>query len=167
MGLDMEVINKITAFLDFVGVPYTICVIDGPTLLPGLQLLNGTIVIDTGKLLYPGDILHEAGHLATASPAVRETMSDPLPDIDIHRSGELMALSWSYAACLHIGLLPEIVFHPEGYQGDSDGILSNFAAGNYIALPMLQYCGMAYNKNMATELKTLPYPNMVNWLRQT
>lgn len=39
------------------------------TFLPGLSLGPNCIYIDYDKLLYPGDILHEAGHLAvTASP---------------------------------------------------------------------------------------------------
>ena len=33
------------------------------TFLPGLSIASNCIEIDFDKLLYPGDILHEAGHL--------------------------------------------------------------------------------------------------------
>jgi hypothetical protein len=35
------------------------------TFLPGLSLLGNSILIDMEQLKYPGDLLHEAGHIAT------------------------------------------------------------------------------------------------------
>ena len=54
---------------------YALAPISHPSVLPGITIEAGTLIIDAGKLLYPGDILHEAGHLATASPEVREGMT--------------------------------------------------------------------------------------------
>ena len=34
-----------------------------------------------------------------------------------------MAIAWSYAAALEIGIPPEIVFHPDGYRGASESML--------------------------------------------
>jgi hypothetical protein len=137
--------------------------IEGATFLPGLLLENGRIIADPEKLLYPGDMLHEAGHLAAYTTDVRATMSDPLPDV----SGgyEMMAMAWSYAASLHIGLDPSVVFHEGGYKGGGGSILEAFNTGSYIGLPMLQYLGLAYDKKRSEELGILPYPNMVHWLR--
>jgi hypothetical protein len=69
---------------------------------------------------------------------------------------EIMALACSYAACLPIGLDPDIVFHANGYKGESENILQNFAEGRYIGLPMLQWLGMAYDAKKAKNL--IPYP---------
>jgi hypothetical protein len=118
-------------------------------------------------LLYPGDILHEAGHLATAPAEVRETMSDPLPVNEWSGGSELMALGWSYAACLHIDLDPHIVFHPEGYKGESESLIENFSEGRYLGVPGLEYRGLTYDKKRAKENDTLPYPKMLNWITKT
>jgi hypothetical protein len=164
--LDFEVIDKITAFLKAIGLEVVMRPIEQSTFLPGLLLENGKIVIDADKLLYPGDILHEAGHLAACTPDERKSIGDPLPDEYMAGGFEMVALAWSYAACLHIGLDPSIVFHAGGYKGEGDGILQNFAGGHYIGLPMLQYLGLAYDKRGAEELNIRPYPNMVHWLRE-
>jgi hypothetical protein len=150
-----------------VGIPVIRRAISEPTFLPGLQLENGNLVIDTEKLQYPGDMLHEAGHLATMPPGVRETMSDNLPDSDLNRGGEMMALAWSYAAAVHIGLDLRVVFHPDGYRGGGDAIIQNFAKKNYIGVPMLQWAGMTYDEKRAPEFGVLPYPNMIRWLRES
>jgi hypothetical protein len=75
--VDSPIINTITDFLAFAGIGFVIRRINIPTFLPGLQLENGKIIIDTEKLPYPGDIRHEAGHLAAYNTGVRETISDP------------------------------------------------------------------------------------------
>lgn len=153
--------------MEFAGVKCRLKPIEGTSFLPGLKLDNGTLIIDTEKLLYPGDILHEAGHLATASPEVRATMNDELPGCDLHQGGEMMAVAWSYAACIYMGISPEVVFHEHGYRGGSQNLLRNFAAGCYIALPMLEWTNMAYDKKKAAQLNVQPYPHMQKWLRET
>jgi len=133
------------------------------TFLPGLTLEAGKIIVDTNKLLQPGDILHEAGHLAAYDAETRPTIGDPLPQYMIE-SSELLAIAWSYAACLHLGLPPAVVFHDDGYGGWGDHLTKTFANGSYIGLPMLQYKGLAYDEKMSVKMNTLPYPNMVRWL---
>ena len=157
-------IDAIADFLKTIGIEVLMRPIDHPTFLPGLLLENGTIIADADKLQFPGDLLHEAGHLAAYPPEVRATIGDPLPE---YNAGgfEMMALAWSYAACLHIGLDPSIVFHDGGYKGDGRAILEAFANKSYIGLPMLQYLGLACDEKRAEELGILPYPNMVHWLK--
>jgi hypothetical protein len=129
-------------------------------------LENGSIIVDPDKLLYPGDILHEAGHLSAYPPGVRETISDPLPEY-MADGIEMMALAWSYAACLYIGIEPKIVFHEHGYKGQSEFLLQSFAAGTYFGLNMLQWMGMAYDEKNAQQFNVPPYPHMVSWYRTT
>ncbi len=159
-------VDKITGFLTGLGIKILTQPIDGPTFLPGLQLSNGSLIIDTERLLYPGDILHEAGHLATMPPEVRETMSDVLPNNDLNQGGEMMAMAWSYAACIYLNIAPEVVFHPQGYKGGGQNLIDNFAAGRCIGLPLLQWTHMAYDEPKAKELNLPPFPHMQRWLRE-
>ena len=159
-------VDVIICFLGSVGINVIMQPINGHSFLPGLQLEGGRLIIDTEKLLYPGDILHEAGHLATMPSELRKTMSDTLPNNDLNQGGEMMALAWSYAACIHLDIDPAIVFHVDGYKGESENIIKNFAEGRYIGLPLLQWSGMCYDEQKARELNKQPYPKMIRWLRE-
>lgn len=79
---------------------------------------------------------------------------------------EMMAIAWSYAAVLHLGLPPETVFHAEGYRGGSSSLLENFREGRYLAVPMLQWLGLAHDEKQAQQLGASPYPHMLRWLRE-
>jgi hypothetical protein len=159
-------VDIIICFLGSVGINVVMRPINHHTFLPGLELEDGRLIIDTEKLLYPGDILHEAGHLATMPPELRKTMSDTLPNNDLNQGGEMMALAWSYAACIHLDIDPVIVFHADGYKGEGENIIKNFAEGRYIGLPLLQWAGMCYDGLKARELNKQPYPKMIRWLRE-
>jgi hypothetical protein len=77
-----------------------------------------------------------------------------------------MAIAWSYAAALHLGIDPAIVFHAGGYRGGSTALLENFGRGRYLALPTLQWLGLAYDKRRAAEAGVAPFPAMRRWLRE-
>lgn len=158
--------ETIIDFVESVGIKVFKMPITGDTFLPGLQLKDGALVIDTEKLLYPGDILHEAGHLATMPPEIRKTMSDDLPPTEENQGGEMMALAWSYAAIKYLNMDPHVVFHADGYKGGSENLIENFSEGRYVGLPLLQWVGMAYDEKKAAEYNTPPYPHMINWLRE-
>ncbi|MDB4922819.1 hypothetical protein [Mucilaginibacter sp.] len=162
----LAILAKILSFIQEIGLSYKLEPIDNTTFLPGLRLSQGIIIIDNAKLLYPGDILHEAGHLATMPPEIRETMSDNLENNDLNRGGELMALAWSYAASVHLNLDPGVVFHPNGYKGSSENLINIFTNGGDIGVPMLQWTGMTYDVRTAKELDAKPFPHMICWLRK-
>ncbi len=92
----------------------------------GLTIDRAGIAVDTPTCKDPGDLLHEAGHLAII-PAVERTLisgnagSDP--------GHEMAAIAWSYAALRYLGLEPEVVFHPDGYRGGSTSLIDNFGEG--------------------------------------
>ena len=126
--------------------------------LPGLAISGGGLLVDEARLEYPGDLLHEAGHIAMAPPSVRPSMSgslDDVPGIDA-ATLEWAAIPWSYAAAVEIGIDPALVFHEGGYHGHSAGLLSNFRLGVPIGLHLLVEAGL-----------TTPdaYPHMLRWLR--
>ena len=124
---------------------------------------RGVLVFDPQKLEFPGDLLHEAGHLAVKTATERSACD---ADMGNDPAEEMMAIAWSYAAVLHLGLPPEIVFHRDGYRGGSESLLENFAAGRYLAVPMLQWIGLTHDEKRAAETGSAAYPAMLQWLRR-
>ena len=163
----MEILTKILDFLEEIEIAYSLEQIDGSTFLPGLKLREGRLVIDVDKLTYPGDILHEAGHLATLPPDIRVMMSDDLGNDQIHQGGELMAIAWSYAVCTHLKIDPYLVFHEKGYKGGGQSIVENFNEGKYFGVPLMEWYGMTYTQKRALELGTQPFPAMITWICKT
>jgi hypothetical protein len=162
-----ELVAKMADFLNGIGIPVTPATLD-ETFLPGIKIENQGLLVDEEKLKYPGDILHEAGHIAVAPPSYRKRLSDRIdPQEDFKYAGELMALGWSYAAAVHIGIDPAIVFHPDGYRGQAQQILDGFTYGvSYIGLPVLQWAGMTASGALAEQLGVAPYPHMIRWVRE-
>ncbi len=128
--------------------------------MPGLTIDRGTIVIDPEALKYPGDILHEAGHIAIVKMSERIFLNSN--NIAIRKDAaaeEMMAIAWSFAACLHLNIPPEFVFHEQGYNGGGLAIAENFKQGHYFGVPMLVFAGMCENPGPQG------YPLMKIWTR--
>lgn len=149
-------------FLNKIGIEVIPGKFDDETFLPGILVDSGKLIVDEPKLLYPGDLLHEAGHIAVKPASKRKDIhitfgNDP--------AEEMMALAWSYAASVHLKIKPEILFHEHGYKGGSENLIQAFQQGGYIGLPMLQWLGMAADDKNAPALAVDPFPNMIKWLR--
>lgn len=153
------------SFLQEIGIETKFEKLDEACFLPGLSIRNGSIIIDQEALSYPGDILHEAGHIAVVPAAERHTLTaSTIEKREQREAEEMMAIAWSYAACMHLGLDPYVVFHDEGYRGGGSYIADNFNNKNYFGLPMLQWKGMALDEKNAV-LQNLPaYPQMLTWV---
>ena len=147
------VTNQIASFLSGIGLPVCAGEIPDRTFLPGIHVASGRVIIDEARLTYPGDLLHEAGHLAVTPAARRHSLEG-----DAGESGgeEMAAIAWSYAAAVHLGLPPDVVFHAAGYRGGSRTIIENFSAGRYIGVPFLKWIGLTGDA----------YPEMIRWLRE-
>lgn len=159
-------VKKILSFLETIGIPVVFTAIEKDCFLPGLSIENGAILIDKEKLEFPGDILHEAGHLAVVPAADRLTLSGPtIGQRKDAAAEEMMSIAWSYAACVHLEIDPYYVFHDGGYHGGGKEIADNFMAGAYFGTPMLQWVGLTAEANRAAELGINPYPFMIRWLR--
>lgn len=162
-----ELVAKMADFLNEIGIPVTPATLENETVLPGIQIANEGLLIDEEKLKYPGDMLHEAGHIAVAPPSYRKTLTDRIdPQEDFKYAGELMALGWSYAAALHLGIDPRIVFHPNGYHGQAQQLVDNFNLGFHIGVPALQWAQMTATGANAEQLGVEPYPHMIRWVRE-
>jgi hypothetical protein len=164
----LDITRRILAFLDEIGISIEHRTIEEKTFLPGILIAHGTLVVDSQKMLYPGDLLHEAGHIAMMPAAERGTVYNTVirkessPDTDAME--EMGAIAWSYAASVHLQLPPQVVFHPDGYKGESESLADNFSTGQYFGVPPLNWLGMCnYGKVFHTE--DPPYPYMIKWLR--
>ena len=154
--------KKMADFLNEIGIEVTSGKFEEEEVLPGILINDGIIVVDESKLLYPGDLLHEAGHIAVKPSSERKKIrvncgNDP--------AEEMMAMAWSYAALVHLNIPPDVVFHEHGYKGQAQQLIYGFQNGYYIGLPMLQWVGMSADNQNAPGLGVEPFPKMIKWLR--
>jgi hypothetical protein len=149
----MNTVETIAGFFAEIGLPFQFVEVPCPTFLPGVAIRRGVLTIDREKLLYPGDLLHEAGHLAVLPPAERaEADGDVGPDGGM----EMAAIAWSYAAALHLGVPVEVLFHDEGYRGGASALRQNFAERRFIGVPLLEWMDLTTGAR---------FPAMDRWLR--
>lgn len=127
--------DRILAFVAELGIPVTAGPVPADAFLPGIRIDDGGLIVDRAALFTPGDLLHEAGHLAVVPQRYRHRIGEDV-DTDVARvraeaaaagdadavldglaglGGELQAIAWSYAACRQLGLPLEIVFRPGAY----------------------------------------------------
>ncbi len=158
--------QKITEFLIEIGLEVIPTNFNRETFLPGILIKDGKILVDEEKLKFPGDLLHEAGHLAVAPANVRNRLSDEveLPDFNMD-SIESAAMIWSYAAACYLEIDPRIVFHESGYKGNSESLLFNFSLGVFLGVNVLEEAEMTVTEAKANELTIAPFPKMLKWLR--
>ena len=159
-----ELVNCIVTFLNEIGIRVVFDTIDEPTFLPGILINCGGLRVDQSKLDYPGDLLHEAGHIAVKLPGDRLQMYGDAAEGGM--GDEIGAMLWSYAAIKVLNLPEEIVFHAGGYRGHSSWLVDHFREKqNYIGLPLLEWMGMTAGPEKAKMLGVPPYPHMIHWLR--
>lgn len=149
-------IERFGAFLQKIGIETRETTLGACTFLPGVEIKNGVLLYDPEKLLYPGDLLHEAGHIALTPACQRPRLCGNVTDTDPQREGdEIAVMLWTYAAAREMDIPLEIVFHEHGYKDQSDWLMETYAKGNYIGLPLLKWMGLADDR----------FPAMQKWLR--
>lgn len=162
-----HITDTLISFIRSIGIAIHEGIVDNKTFLPGIEIRNGELIVDRKKLLYPGDLLHEAGHIAVAPANERPRLNEEMIRSSKSREAEeMMAIAWSYAACIHLNVDPLVVFHEQGYKGGGKSIVENFSQKHYFGLPMLQWIGLTADEKRAAELRIAPYPAMIKWLRQ-
>jgi gamma-glutamylcyclotransferase (GGCT)/AIG2-like uncharacterized protein YtfP len=147
-------IIRMASFLESLGIPVIPASSLLPANFPGLDIQHGCVLVDETRVVHPGDILHEAGHIAMTRPEQRNALR-----LTPTGGEELSTLAWSYAAATHLGLPADVIFYPESYADFGDGLVENFANGNYIGTPLLQTFGMAVTRGENA------FPRMLRWLR--
>ena len=152
--------ERLADFVREIGIDVRPAELPDGTFLPGLDIRDGAVLVDEGRLAHPGDILHEAGHLAVTDAAERNA-----PTLAPSDGDEMAALAWSYAALKHLALDPAVVFHPQGYKGGAASLIEAFEGPGGPGLPLLQWYGMTAAPKAAAEQGVAPYPHMSRWLR--
>lgn len=149
--------DQILSFLKKIGIPTLSSTLDDNTFLPGIKIDKGTLIYDSEKLKYPGDLLHEAGHIALMTEEEKETIVGNVKEYrSPNQDDEMGVMCWSYAALVHLGLAPEVVFHPDGYKGDSEILIMEYSNGQFRGLPLLVWMELC-------DYET--FPKMKKWIR--
>lgn len=161
-----ELISKITTFINDIGL---VCVegeIPQETFLPGMHIENGCITYNYDLVNHPGDLIHEAGHLAVIMPDERKVAGPDNISGSMDPGGaEMGAIAWSWAALKHLQLPAEVLFHEEGYKDGSANLIENFSEGHYLGVPLLQWMGLTKEPKIGIEADDFTYPAMKKWLR--
>lgn len=162
----LETERRIVDFLTEIGIGVEHATLPDDTFLPGVYVKEGRLLIDSSKLLYPGDLLHEAGHLAVVPADIRSTFTGEVnvPDVAMEPI-EVQSMAWSYAAALHLNLDPSVVFHAGGYHGRSQSLLQNFQLGVYLGVQSLEAAGLTLTPATASASGQAGFPAMIKWLR--
>ncbi|MCK8479662.1 hypothetical protein [Psychroserpens algicola] len=154
---DEAILNRIVNFINSIQIDVIPTRLNDDTFLPGLHLKGQAILMDKSKLKYPGDLLHEAGHIAVTAPQERSKIGTSEMEKSWPCMGdEIAAILWSYAALHHLNLNPDVVFHPNGYRDASNWFIEQFTSEVYMGLPLLvwmEFCD------------TETFPKMKKWLR--
>jgi len=159
-------IATIVDFLRAIGLDVEYAELGGACFLPGVEIRDGGLRVDRARLRWPGDLLHEAGHLAVLPAALRAVQSGDLHDCQqAAHAGEAEATAWAYAACRALRLPIELLFHEGGYHGQGAALAMTFSLGVYPGLHGLMQAGMAYGLAEAQQFSVQPYPSMRRWLR--
>ena len=160
---DRNLTDAILRFIEGTGIPVEHGQVPEDALLPGMTVRHGVLVVDRERVAYPGDLLHEAGHIAVMEPQARSAT----PEVSSDAAEEMAAIAWSYAAAKALAIDPGFVFHDHGYRGGGDYLGVAFESNPTSApgVPMLRYYGMAANPAIAEQAALPPYPHMLRWLR--
>lgn len=160
-------IEPIVAFLRQAGIAVRAGAVGDDSFLPGLVVEGGEIIFDAAKLTWPGDLLHEAGHIAVTPPAQRRHLPESLAGHPIDaEGGEVEATAWAYAASVALGLHPAVLFHEGGYHGRSAGLVMTYTMGVFPGCKGLADAGMTLMGGHARQAGVAPYPHMLRWLRE-
>jgi hypothetical protein len=151
-----HLLPRLIEFVRAIGIDISLATVPDNTSLPGLTVNQGAVILDQEKLRWPGDLIHEAGHIATCPPSRRASLDGKL---NVSPAEEMAVLAWSYAVAVHLGIDPLIIFHEGGYQGSGAQLAAQYASGlppGGPGVPMLQWWGM-----------TTAFPQMTLWVRLT
>ncbi|MCC5612526.1 hypothetical protein LC612_38995 [Nostoc sp. CHAB 5834] len=181
-------VAKAIEFVQGLGLPVTITedadLTD--TFIPYVRVEAGGLTISGA--VFPGDILHEAGHLAVipgdfrplavdSLSAVMDAMTkyiennphgltqwpeDPLSRA-ILQSGEAEATAWQYAAAQAIGLPDEWLFPADSYDGGSAHVLQDLKTRTYLGVNGLQAAGWTVQRKQEYR-ESAVFPALNFWL---
>jgi len=156
----------VIAFLHEIGVDIELTQDKLDSFLPGVRIETGKLIVNKSALLCPGDILHEAGHLACLLPELRPKANDNITEsLGPENSFEMAVILWTFAAAKHLDIPLEQVFHSDGYKGHGEWLIDRLENQEYIGLPLLQWLGLTAADSEVATGKAKPFPEMLRWMR--
>lgn len=159
-------LDTIVQFLRSIGLVVEPAMLDDDTFLPAVRIVNGALHYDPKRLQTPGDLLHEAGHIAITPADARPSLSDALDDEQPDAmTDEVEAIAWSWAALVYLGLPGEVLFHPAGYKGRAAELLMSYSLGVHPGAAGLARIGLCDLPAQAAAKGGPAYPFMQRWLR--
>lgn len=153
-------LQLILNFFREIKLPFELVQLGNDTFMPGMTIVDGALWIDTEILVHPGDLLHEAGHIAVTPAEQRPHLGGDMKKAGHSGGEEMAAIAWSWAALKTIGLAPQVLFHPEGYRGGSQSLIDAFTNSAGFGYPLL----CAWLMCEVPE-RSDGYPKMKHWLR--
>ena len=159
---DLATLPRIIDFIRSIGIEVEEGLMHRRTLVPGVDVQRGGLLVEASRLSMPADLLHEAAHIAL-TPSSRRHLVDGT--MDGTPAEELSAIAWTWAAATVLELDPEDVFHQDVISGNGPTLLENFRARRFVGVPMLQHLGLTIDERHASERGVAPYPHMLRWLR--
>lgn len=153
---------RVVAAIEAIGIPVRSAALEDGLMLPGVKIDRGCLLVDEARLLYPGDVLHEAGHIAMLPPSERARIVGTLPE---DGGQETAALAWSYGLAVAFDLPLEVVFH-DAFKAGGPWLREVFPAGGLLGTPLLQAWDMTRIPDAPPGFEHLPlFPKMAKWLR--
>jgi hypothetical protein len=160
---NVALLARIIEFIRSLGIEVADGEMHRATLVPGIDIRHGRLVVEPKRMCKPADLLHEAAHVALRPIAERAALDGTL---DGSAAEEMAAIAWTWAAAMHLRIPPGEVFHEEVISGNGPTLLENFSEGRYVGVPMLQYWGMTRERSGPAD-GVEPYPHMIRWTRDT
>jgi len=155
-------LNRIAIHLREIGIPVRAATLGDDDQLPGVRIERGALLVDQHRLLYPGDVVHEAGHIAVLPPRERARVVGILPS---DPGQEMAALAWSYGFAVTFDLPLAVVFH-DAFKAGGPWLREIFSMGGEVGVPLLQHWNMSRMSNAPDGFDDLPiFPEMAKWLR--
>src|SRR5260370_8492374 len=118
------VIYRVAGLLSSIGLRVEPDVLSQDCFLRGLDISHGKLRIDESRLAYPGDILHEAGHLAVFSSQARRKLHGSVGD---DPGNEMAAIAWPYAAAIFLEIALTVVLHANSCMETPPPLIHNFS----------------------------------------
>lgn len=158
--------------------------------IPFVKISDGGLVVDV-KNVFPGDVLHEAGHLAVIPQPFRDGANDDLADVNRHmgrhldifglrgfsshpedplcrallQCGEHEAIAWQYAAACAIDLPEEWLFPPDSFGGEGAALAAALKGGWHAGIHGLRAAGWTKLRARDGAPAGAPvYPQLAFWL---
>jgi hypothetical protein len=185
-----EQLGPIRDFVAGLGIGCRPGTVPDDSFLPGVALAEGALLYDERRLGSPGDLLHEAGHVALVPARFRPLLDDDVdaaiariaegaappgaapaeePERELLGKTEIMAIAWSFAAARASGATLDCLFWPGTYRMPAgqrpDALVQQIEMGLFPGLHWLARFGFcALPPPFGDPAEPRPFPAMKRWL---